>query len=93
MTDGAKMLSDMSGIPREEIMSLWDQVKENHRKLRECKRHRFSGGKVSLGQKVICLECGGEMGLVSVGDYIRGYEAHGGNADDVWPHYHQGNRA
>ena len=83
--DGATVLSQVSGVPRDDIMSIWEQVKANSTKLRACPRHRFLGGEIRLGQKVVCLFCGGEMGLVSVGDYIRGYVAAGGDENDVWP--------
>lgn len=68
--------------------TLWAQVKANRARIEDCKRHRFPGGAgIRLGQKHVCLECGGEMQLTEVGPYIRGYEAAGGNADDIWPSY------
>lgn len=27
------------------------------------------------------------MQITDIGQYIDGYEAHGGNADDIWPGY------
>ena len=86
--DGAQVLSDMSGISRAEVLSIWEQVKANRAKLDGCARHRFEGVRqVKLGSKHVCLVCGGEMGLTSIGDYIKGYEAHGGSVDDIWPGY------
>lgn len=80
-------MSRISGIPRTEVLSLWEQVKENHRKLNACPRHRFEGKEVRIGQKMTCLECGGEMDLSRIGQYIDGYRAAGGDSDDVWPGY------
>lgn len=69
--------------------ALWDQVKANGAALNGCKRHRFMGGRIEkLGQKYTCAACGGQMGLVDIGNYIKGYEAAGGSADDIWPDYH-----
>ena len=83
--DGAAALARVSGLSKQDVLSIWEQVKENSRKLHACKRHRFPGGKVKLGDKARCLECGGELGLVPIGEYIRGYEAAGGLAADIWP--------
>lgn len=85
--DGAAALSQLSGIPREKVLSIWEQVKANSARLKGCARHRFSGGKVKIGQKMTCLVCGGEMDLPRIGEYIRGYKAGGGSADDIWPEY------
>lgn len=70
-----------------DMRALWEEAKENNRKLSECKRHEFEGGSVRLGQKMICRHCGGSMGLVNIGEYISGYEAAGKSADDIWPGY------
>lgn len=70
-----------------DALALWEEVKENNRKLSECKRHEFEGGPVRLGQKMICKRCGGSMQLVAIGEYISGYEAAGKSADDIWPGY------
>lgn len=87
--DGAETLSALSGLSRDEMLRIWVEVKANNRKLDACVKHRFSGGTVKIGEKVTCLECGGNMMLVSVRDYIAGYQACGGNADDIWPDYHK----
>ena len=87
--DGAEALSKISGLGRDEIRGIWEQVKANSAKLRSCNRHRFEASQVKLGQKMICLNCGGTISLTDVGYYIRGYEANGGNADDIWPGFHK----
>ena len=65
----------------------WVAAKENRRKLDECKRHLFHLPKPPyiLGQRATCEHCGGSLGLVEVNQYVRGYEAAGGNCDDVCP--------
>jgi hypothetical protein len=74
-------------LTRDEALLLWDQVKANIARLSACKRHRFEATSVHLGQKHPCLECGGKISLTDLGQYIAGYEAHGGSADDIWPGY------
>jgi hypothetical protein len=66
---------------------LWAEAGENVARLRACKRHRFDTEKVVPFQRMFCLECGGELGLRNVGDYIRGYAAAGGNSADIWPEW------
>lgn len=66
--------------------TLWEEVKENNRKIRECPRHRFAHvNAVKLGQKFQCQVCRGTMGLIEIGNYIAGFKAAGGKVDDIWP--------
>lgn len=83
--DGTQILSDLSSVPAAEIGDLWEQVKENLKRLNECKRHRFSAETVKVGDKLTCENCHGECRLSDIGVYIRGYIAAGGKAADVWP--------
>lgn len=69
------------------------KIKANRDKLDACPGHRFSGeipgiaeGSIGmLGQKIECLRCKGGMDLVALNYYVRGYEAAGGNGNDVLP--------
>lgn len=71
---------------RDEALALFEQVKTNNRAIEACARHRFAGGGVAkLGDKYTCQACGGAMRLPDVGTYIRGYQAAGGAANDIWP--------
>lgn len=70
-----------------DALSPWEQVKANRAKLKACKRHRFEPKSVKLGEKQTCLECGGQISLTDMGQYIAGYVAGGGSADDIWPGY------
>ena len=85
--DGSVMLSEVSGIDRKEVLDLWAEVRANRARLDACSRHRFSVETVKLGQKLVCDACGGQMSLIDVGNYIRGYQAAGASASDIWPAY------
>lgn len=63
------------------------EVKTNHARLDGCKVHAFDPSEHVPGKRLTCLLCGGEMQLVRIGDYIKGYEAAGGSCDDIWPGY------
>lgn len=63
------------------------EVRENLARLNGCKLHVFDPNGYQIGQRKECLNCGGKMRLPAIGDYIRGYEAGGGGADDIWPGY------
>lgn len=84
-TDGAQLLSNLSGMPRDKVLEIWEEVKINSAKLKNCIRHRFEQQSVKLGDKITCVNCGGVMSLSSAGEYVRGYKASGGDSDDVWP--------
>ena len=93
MTDGVSALANVSGLSRESVLSIWEQVKANAARLDACPRHRFEPvGGVKLGEKLTCTTCGGTMGLVDIGNYIKGYVAAGKSADDVWPGFNDRRR-
>lgn len=77
---------------KNEALSLWESIKENSRKLKECKKHSFGsviGNGVSTGyaspsaRKRKCVNCGGLMEDQAVITYVRGFKAAGGNPDDI----------
>ncbi len=68
-----------------EAKRLWDEVKENITRLEACPRHQFEVGTVVPGEKVRCLNCRGQMSYLDAGQYLRGYQAAGGDPTDVWP--------
>ena len=89
LTNGLDKIAKFTGLTRSDMDDILVQVRANHAKLDGCKRHRFDGGKkVALGMKCVCLDCGGTMSLTDAGWYVKGYEAAGGEADDIWPGYH-----
>lgn len=69
----------------DEAKRLWDEVKENIARLESCPRHQFEAGTPALGEKIFCINCRGQMSHLDARQYLRGYQAAGGDADDVWP--------
>lgn len=69
----------------EESKAMLAAIKENQRKLDYCPRHQFEPMEppYKMGQKFECKRCGGFLNAINAYAYVRGYEAHGGNADDV----------
>lgn len=62
------------------------EIKENSKKLDSCKKHFFEQGRVvPVGNKYTCSNCGGLMKGESVMYYIHGYEARGGDCNDIYP--------
>lgn len=71
----------------------WGHAESNQGKLNTCPRHRFAWadvvgivpGRIEVGAKFTCDVCGGRMPALEMFRYIQGYEAAGGNANDVCP--------
>lgn len=63
-----------------------DKLRLNRIRLDACPRHSFETENVQVapGQKVRCRECGGVMSLIEANQYVRGYEAAGGDGLEVW---------
>ena len=69
------------------------RIQENRDRLNACPRHLFDGPMPGLGEgvgamfggKMECSKCKGTMDLLGINEYVRGYEAHGGNGNDVLP--------
>lgn len=74
-------------MTREEAQKLWAQVKENALALERCKAHKFEGFAENWwrmpNMRLRCVNCGGEMCANDALHYVRGYQAAGGNGDDV----------
>ena len=74
----------MTDLKKIAFKKLWDQAKANGAKRRACTRHRFDPmTNYQLGQIQVCLNCGCNLRGPDVMFYIEGYEAGGGNADDI----------
>jgi len=71
-------LTRVSGIPRTEMTSLWEEVKENHRRLAECDYHTFTDITPDnpLNKKYRCNHCQGEIDSRAYYWFMRGL-AHG----------------
>lgn len=65
--DGAGVLSEVSGLSREMVKELWEEVQANNAKLNACLYHEFEQSpKTAMlrsltHQKYICKHCGGEV--------------------------------
>lgn len=86
-----------AGEPQLDLRSRIEQVRANRDKLDACPRHSFGanvpgieGGVAAMfGQKVKCVKCGGEMDLVALNYYVRGYEAAGKSGNDILPNWRE----
>lgn len=79
-------LANMTGVTRERMMKIWEDVKTNHAALNNCPQpHRF--GRVEfqggLARYVFCDNCGGRMSVMDALTFRRGYAAAGGNPELV----------
>lgn len=83
-------------LTSEEVHEAFRRAQENSRRLRGCPRHYFNADASkklrAFGERVTCVECGGEMRVSDVGLYIQGYAAGGGISDDIWPGWDGGRR-
>lgn len=79
----------MSDINKRIAEGAWKAAMENQAKLRSCDRHHFeTPNPVVMGMRCTCTKCGGYMRLSDIATYLKGYQAAGGNPDEVvlgWP--------
>lgn len=63
------------------------EIQARVRREQECPRHLYEigPGPYTLGEKYQCAHCGARKRLFEISDYVRGYEAAGGNPRDVCP--------
>lgn len=60
--DGAGALGELTGLGRETMVSLWEEVKANHAKLNACPWHEFEPiMQLATKPRYRCLNCGGEV--------------------------------
>lgn len=63
---------------------LFEQIKANRAKLDACPRHAFGElPPLAFGVKLTCQRCGGTLGAIEAAQYARGFEAAGGNPDEI----------
>lgn len=69
--------------------ALLASIRANQNRLDACPKHFFDIGEppYKFGMKLTCQNCGGEMDAVKAFVYVQGYEAAGGNANDVIPNF------
>lgn len=76
-----------------DFKAIFEAVRANRDKLDACRRHLFEGAVPGIeggvgamfGRKMECKACGGSMDLIAINHYVRGYEAHGGDGNDILP--------
>ena len=86
--NGRRFFASMTGLSENAVQQAWDAAKVNLAKLQGCARHQVEPPEeTKAGMKLTCKNCGGTMGLNQISEYIRGYEAAGKSADDIWPGY------
>lgn len=89
MKNGVRFRATFSST---EAKQLWDEVKENIARLEACPRHQFEGRlKPAPGEKVLCIRCNGQMSHLDANQYLRGYQAAGGDPVDIWPGWEKQN--
>jgi predicted SprT family Zn-dependent metalloprotease len=74
MADAKEVLSRVSGLPKKEVSKIWEDVKANNKRLRDCKGpHEFveTAGAKFRG-KYRCWKCGGEINGVAYSWYMEG---------------------
>ncbi len=83
-----------------DVNTAWAEAVANVEKLNACPRHHFemtdeqvkAGPAALFGGKLTCLKCNGRMDMLHVNQYVRGYMAAGGNANDIMPGYNDDDR-
>ena len=81
-------MSDAGRFKEIDFKAILEAVKLNRDILNACPRHHFPELSVTpykLGQKARCAVCGGEMDMVALNYYVRGYEASGRSGNDIVP--------
>lgn len=62
MADGVDKISEMSGLPRDALLALWESVKANQAKLDACPGHDFGEViPVRMGAYYRCRHCDGKV--------------------------------
>lgn len=60
MADSVDTLAQATGIPRAELLQLWEDAKANERRLSGCPRHVFTPvNTATFAQKYVCRVCSG----------------------------------
>ena len=87
------MSAEGGDAARQQMAEAYALAAANRDKLDGCPRHCFpdpipaqgEGVIAMFGRKMVCSNCGGKVDLVAINYYVRGYEAAGGNGNDIVP--------
>jgi len=74
--NGAQVLSRVSGLNEETVLSIWEDAKANKRKLDNCGFHEFVRSDAGVIRRYVCKNCGGQADAGFVLAYKQGV-AHG----------------
>jgi len=73
--DGAEALSKISGIPKSEVMKIWEEVKANQLTLDSCEGpHEFLKDTSIRANRYKCTKCGGWASAEGAGWYNKGLQ-------------------
>ena len=81
-------MSGAGKLPTIDYKAIYARVSANRDRLDNCPRHLFEDLVVvprQIGQKAECSVCKGQMDLVAINYYVRGYVASGKPGNDVVP--------
>jgi len=71
--DGLDALSKISGLKKERVQKIWDDVKDNQKVLEECERpHDFEQISEKFGSDYVCKKCGGKVRSIDAKWYKEG---------------------
>lgn len=71
--DGSEVLSNVSGLSKEAIRELWEEVKNNSKVLGSCRRpHDFEIDLTMTVASATCKTCGGMMDKFNAMSYMEG---------------------
>jgi len=73
MMDGIETLSKVSGLGKNEVGKIWEEVKANQKCLRECEGpHDFEKEGEGLRAEYRCRKCKGKVRVHEYGWYMEG---------------------
>lgn len=76
-------MTEAQGEPID-MAAIFARVAANRDKLDACPKHFFGMlPALQLGGKATCQHCKGELDLVALNQYVRGYEAAGRSGNDI----------
>jgi hypothetical protein len=66
-----------------------NEIRERVAREQACLKHRYEvgPGPYAMGAKYRCTHCGAEKRMHEIGDYVKGYQAAGGDPKDVCPEW------
>lgn len=69
--------------------TLFEAIVANNKRLDDCPKHLFENVPIAFHGRATCSVCGGSMDVLKISQYVRGYIAAGGDAEDVFPDWNK----